>query len=119
MALTRRCPICGRRMLRFAQADPASPDRGLCRGCGSYQRHRLLWLYLTRRLALGSAPLRVLHFAPEAGIERRLRATPGVDYLSGDLEPGRADRELDLCAELESKTCAGLHRHSSTDCAGR
>lgn len=42
--------------------------------------------------------LRVLHFAPEAGIARELRAIPGVRYTSADIDPQRAMRRLDLTA---------------------
>ncbi len=110
-------------MLRFARTEPRHPDRGLCPACGLRQRHRLLWLYLERRLALGSRPLRVLHFAPEAGIAQRLRAMPGVDYVSGDLEPGRADRQLDLTAlELPDAAadlvlCSHVLEHVGDDAA--
>ncbi len=87
-------PICGARHWRFADGARARPE-ALCPSCGSAERHRALWLFLARRGGL--AGRRVLHVAPEQGIERRLRAA-AADYVSTDLEPGLADVAADLTA---------------------
>lgn len=39
---------------------------------------------------------RILHLAPEPGIEHELRRLGPEGYVSGDIEPGRALRQLDL-----------------------
>lgn len=39
---------------------------------------------------------RILHLAPEAGVEQVLRNIAGVEYESGDLVPGRAMSVVDL-----------------------
>jgi SAM-dependent methyltransferase len=89
------CPCCGREYRRFMRADGVENSR--CPGCGSYPRHRLLWLWLEGRLQVrGDEPLRVLHFAPEPGISGRLRNLPGVEYLSGDLDPAVGMRQMDV-----------------------
>ena len=71
------------------------PDllNAVCPWCGSHVRHRALWLYIERRTDLlkdpaggGAEPTRLLHLAPEHVIAERLRARPGIDYLSADLE---------------------------------
>jgi SAM-dependent methyltransferase len=41
---------------------------------------------------------RLLHFAPEPCLERRLRRTPGLECRTADLEPGRADLREDITA---------------------
>jgi len=90
VGLRHRCPVCGTPLRAFADAQlPASR----CPRCGSLQRHRHLWIFLEREMDVRG---RVLHLAPEAGLERALRARPGVDYVSGDLEPGAAMLTLDL-----------------------
>ncbi len=74
-------------------------DRGTCPRCASQQRHRHLWLWLTRETPLLSgAPLDVLHFAPEPGIERRLRAaSPPLRYRTAEVAPEHGtDLVLDL-----------------------
>ena len=94
----RACPICGARFARFARSRPGAPERRVCPSCGSRPRHRQLWLYLERETDLLRRPQRLLHLAPDTGLERRFRALPGLDYVTGDLEPGRADRVLDVTA---------------------
>ena len=67
-----------------------------CPVCGSLGRHRFLWLMLERYGLVPSAGQRLLHFAPEWALERRLVRELGRDYLSADLARGRAMRVLDL-----------------------
>lgn len=94
------CPICRSHFLRFRRTYPGTAeDRGVCPGCGSRQRHRHLWLYLERHTDLfDGKPHRVLHFAPEAGLRTRLAEFEQLDYLSTDIEPGRADTVADIQA---------------------
>ncbi len=96
--MLRRCPICGWRGLRFDAHPDLARDRPFCPRCRSQQRHRHLWLYLTRETPLLSGTaLDVLHFAPEEGIAEHLRAAPGLRYRTADLEPGPGvDAILDL-----------------------
>src|SRR4051794_5699274 len=92
MGVRVRCPVCGRSARRFV------PHRGRpfakCVYCGSLERHRLLWLWLRDRIPTGA---RVLHAAPDPGLERRPR-TREIDYLSVDLEPPHAMRGCDTPA---------------------
>ena len=88
------CPLCGRSYRRF-QRDRAGYD-SFCPRCGSRARHRVLWLALSRSAVLRSPGLRVLHLAPEHGLELALRALPGVRYLSADLSHPRAMEHFDL-----------------------
>jgi SAM-dependent methyltransferase len=84
-------------MLRFRKTNDWSEDRGRCPRCASVQRHRHLWLYLERHTDLLSTPAhRVLHFAPEQGVSRRLSEVGYEQYLTADLESGRADVAVDL-----------------------
>lgn len=76
--------------------EPRRPD-AKCPGCGSLERHRLAWLYLRERTDLQKGShRRVLHIAPEPALRARLEAVPGVDYLTADLEPGRAMVRMDI-----------------------
>jgi SAM-dependent methyltransferase len=67
-----------------------------CPACGSFPRHRLLWLYLLRETPILFRRLRVLHFAPEHGIERRLERLRWLNYSSADLNPAWADLRVDM-----------------------
>jgi SAM-dependent methyltransferase len=70
-----------------------------CYGCGSYARHRLVWLYLTRETDLPTARLRLLHVAPSDPMyAERLAALPNLDYVSADLEDPAAAEHWDITA---------------------
>ena len=88
------CPCCGRTWRRFAPVFEHE-DRA-CWSCGSLERDRLLWIFLDHRPHLLSGARRVLHVAPERALQKRLRALPDVDYLSGDLDSPLADMPLDV-----------------------
>jgi SAM-dependent methyltransferase len=87
-----QCPICGWRLREFATSDTGVVN-SVCPYCWSSERHRLLWLYLTREFKPAG---RVLHFAPERGIARQLARREGVEYVTVDLAPGRAMMTADL-----------------------
>lgn len=86
------CPCCDGRFRRFVAA-PWGTDR-LCPRCGSRDRHRALWLWLRDRMRLEETRLRLLHFAPENALERRVR--PLTDYVTADLNPGAAMVAADI-----------------------
>lgn len=88
------CPVCEH---RSGFVLPASG--GVCTLCFSRPRHRLSWLYMRSRTNLFDAvPKRLLHLAPEMEFARRMRAIPGVDYVSADLDHPGAMRRVDLTA---------------------
>ncbi len=68
----------------------------ICPRCESHDRHRAIWLYLKHRTDLFESPLAVLHFAPEAFFQERLRAQRNLDYLSADLDSPLAMRHFDI-----------------------
>ena len=78
-----------------------SPHRGRpgarCPGCGSVERHRILWLYLQRETDILTEPRSILHLAPE-GVLAAVLQRHNIDYVSGDLEPGRAMEVMDITA---------------------
>ena len=58
----RECPVCGARRRRFLPYGYVAPRAdALCPSCLSLERHRLLWLYLTRETDLLRRPQRILH----------------------------------------------------------
>jgi SAM-dependent methyltransferase len=56
-----------------------------------------MWLYLRERTDYLDRPVRVLAVAPDPFLEQRARDLPW-DYLSVDIEAGRAMRTMDLTA---------------------
>ena len=62
-----------------------------CPHCGCTDRDRHLWMYMAATgLPEQLAGARILHLAPEAALEPRLRACEPADYVRGDLFPARA-----------------------------
>jgi hypothetical protein len=62
-----KCNLCGSTEFR----DVNSRKNVLCTRCGSYERTRLMQLYLAHHGI--RRDMRVLHFAPEPGLYRWLR----------------------------------------------
>src|SRR3954464_7885663 len=88
------CPICGHRARRFETFRGRAQAR--CRGCGSMERHRVAWIWLTRSGVLDADLRSVAHFAPDAAIEAQLRKRlPSARYVTADLVSGRADEQVD------------------------
>jgi SAM-dependent methyltransferase len=79
------CPCCQARFRRLAShGTPPRPNRA-CPNCRALERHRILWLYLSRELNIASRSCRVLHVAPERAIRRHLDSVPNLTYVTTDL----------------------------------
>lgn len=63
----------------------------------SLERHRLLWLYLQNETDFFSAPIKMLHFAPEQAFYKRFRKQKNLDYTTTDLSSPLADVKADIC----------------------
>lgn len=92
------CPICCKTAIRFRRFGLAGRRNAQCPQCGSLERHRFLWLYLTAGNRLLDRRLRVLHTAPEPFLEPRLRSRPNLRYRSIDRFNPFADVAADLTA---------------------
>ena len=76
--------------------EASQRKNALCPRCGSFGRHRLLWLYLQNRTNLFNGKLRVLHFAPEYIFHKKLSALSNLEYISVDLEMPLARIKIDI-----------------------
>lgn len=63
----------------------------------SLERHRLLWLFLKEETNFFTAPLHVLHFAPEQAFYKRFRKLKNLNYVTTDLNSPLADVKADIC----------------------
>src|SRR3954451_5311833 len=89
------CPICGHADRDFA--DFNGRQQAQCRGCKSMERHRMLWIWLTRSGALDGDIRSVAHFAPEPAIAAGLKSLlPKARYVTADIVPGRAEETVDV-----------------------
>jgi hypothetical protein len=89
----RECPICGHRGAFEAFGHPPRYD-ARCPNCGSLERHRLLFLAITKENLLSRAD-RVLHFASERCIRAFLE--PLVEsYIAADITPAADSKILNI-----------------------
>lgn len=91
------CPICGGKFRKFLPYGNKGADNRLCPKCLSLERHRLLWLYLNHKTNFFSAPLKVLHVAPEQSFIKRFKKIKNLNYTTGDLFSPIADVKMDIC----------------------
>ena len=73
-------------------------ENALCPGTPSLERHRLLWLYLTRKTNFLNQSLKVLHIAPEQVFYTKFKAIKDWEYTTTDLHSPLADIKADICA---------------------
>ncbi len=67
-----------------------------CPKCDSFDRERLIYLYLVRCTDFLRRPVRLLHVSPEAQLEKFLRSQTNITYASADLGPSSVDLRLDV-----------------------
>ena len=72
-------------------------QNALCPGTLSLERHRLLWLYLTKETDFLNQPLKVLHLAPEQVFYRRFKQFDHWNYTTTDLNSPLAEVKADIC----------------------
>lgn len=91
-------PIDGRQFKSFLPYGYENPrENVLSPSTLSLERHRLLWLYLKKETDFFTAPLKVLHFAPEQAFYKRFRKLKNLDYTTTDLNSPLADVKADIC----------------------
>ena len=90
------CSCCGGTFRTFLPAGGLQQRQNArCPGCGSLERHRLLWLYLQQKTNLFSDSLRMLHVAPEYMMQKKLLSFPNITYMSVDLDSPLAMERMD------------------------
>lgn len=91
------CPLCNgsfRKFMRYGAMNIR--ENACCPGCGSLERHRLLWLILKKmwdKNQLSSAG-KLLHVAPEQVFYDKLSKM--FDYISIDLDGNNAMMAMDI-----------------------
>lgn len=102
------CAVCGASVRNFRSQGKGYPileelavvggmarDSDVCPICHANDRDRLIKLYLECEWRkFRPHPARVVHMAPEKGLSRLILKWPDIEYIAGDIEPGRY-RHLD------------------------
>ena len=95
----RECPLCGSRRRKFMPYGyVTSREDALCQRCLALERHRMIWLWITRHTDLLERRPRLLHIAPEVSLMRHLKPLYGNsgNYITADLESPLADLHFDV-----------------------
>ena len=103
------CPLCRgrfRRMLPKGADLPVLREKQVvgagyrlnsrCPRCDSFDRERLVYLYLRNKTRVLSEHLRLLHVGPEKNLRCVLMARPNIEYLSADLDSPLAQVRMDI-----------------------
>jgi SAM-dependent methyltransferase len=101
------CPICGTRVRKFVPASLpfqvlydldviGGGHYSYCPFCNGVDRERLLYLYLSRKTDFFDAHHRILHIAPEKGIDQRQRQSGNKNYLTADLYEPNVMVKMDI-----------------------
>jgi predicted SAM-dependent methyltransferase len=94
---SRFCPVCQKSSRRFLQFGIVPRDDAKCFYCGSLERHRFLWLYLSNRTDLfNGSSKKILHVAPEPCFQTRLTKYFGDNYITADLNDSLAMMKMDV-----------------------
>lgn len=95
----RECPLCGARRRKFMPYGyVTSREDALCPQCLALERHRMIWLWITRSTTMLEERPRLLHIAPEVSLMRHFkRLYKGMDnYITADLESPLASMHFDV-----------------------
>ena len=94
--IKRYCPVCQHGSEKIFEDFNGHTDRR-CAYCGSLERHRFIWLALGNQLCRQEhSNCSLLHFAPESCFSQHFEFFFGDNYITGDLEPGRAKQVVDI-----------------------
>ena len=120
----RECPLCGSRRRKFMPYGyVTSREDALCPRCLALERHRMIWLWITRHTDLLERRPRLLHIAPEVSLMRHLKPLYGNsgNYITADLESPLADLHFDVQqiplsdGSIEVVICNHLLEHVEND----
>lgn len=96
---SRYCPVCNSSCRLFLSHGVKSrrSKNVVCPVCLSHERQRLAWIFIHSSTNLNDGSVKkLLHLAPEAEFERKLKSIPGIQYLSADLLNPHAMVEMDI-----------------------
>lgn len=91
------CNCCNKKFRKFLKKGNNSRPNARCPYCSSLERTRVLDFYIDRELNIyNSENIKILHFAPELGLFRKLRKVNNITYIDADINPAYARNVIDI-----------------------
>jgi SAM-dependent methyltransferase len=91
------CPLCDFHAARFLSSPNGQRENVQCPRCLSLERHRAQWLFGNKYLIPGkNRKLRILHFAPDFCLTRKLVKSKNVIYTTADKNSSSCDYRIDI-----------------------
>lgn len=124
------CPVCKKKVFQWRQfrrgighgKSMLEAGGRRCPLCNSFERTRQFTLYLEQKKILADKP-RMLHFAPERGLQPGLRKKLRKNYITADLFMPGVDRKEDMTAmtfednSFDFIYCSNVLEHIEDDAA--
>lgn len=116
------CPVC-ENSGKFLPMESIGGTRlkACCPNCGALERHRLMWLFINRKIGFDKLKNKsILHIAAETIIESKLRKIVGKKYLTADYIKN-ADVKMDITdinykdSTFDGIICNHVLEHVSND----
>ncbi|NET30420.1 MAG: methyltransferase domain-containing protein [Cyanothece sp. SIO1E1] len=93
---SRFCPVCENPLDAFQPFGLIPRNEAKCLHCGALERHRLVWLYLSRTGFFQTQPKKFLHVAPEIIFKSKFQQRFTSGYLTADLYAENVDLKMDI-----------------------
>lgn len=91
-----KCPCCGGCFRKFLPAGSKLRLNAVCPACGSFERHRLLWLYLKNKREIFKDNFKLFDIAPVAFWQLKIKYFSKIDYVSADISSPLAMLKIDI-----------------------
>ena len=84
--------------VRFGQGEMISLEEYSCSSCGASDRERVYAFWIDEMIKRGrfKKGAKVIHFAPEPSLSRKLRSLKTLDYSTADLCMDNVDSKVDI-----------------------
>ena len=90
------CVCCGKSFRKFLPYGNILRANAVCPYCRSLERTRLLMYYLQNETFIFTQQKKILHFAPERAISKKIKAFSKAGYISADINPALGDQIVDI-----------------------
>lgn len=91
------CNCCNKKFRKFLNKGNIPRNNAQCPFCFSLERTRVLDFYIEKELNLyQSEGVKLLHFAPEYALFRKIKKNKNIIYIDADINPAYASNVFDI-----------------------